>query len=709
MTSRTLGAVQTAWQGWPEAAIAARLAALGDTEREALPLWLPVALGAGIAAWFALPWSGQRLALALACVGLGAALLLLGRRWPGALMLMVVVGLGATEFRVWQVAHEVLPARRLARFEAVVQTVEPRVASGQLRLGLSVGSGEAGLPDRVRVNVRGAAATRAEAMVEPGARVAVRAMLLPPPSPAVPGGFDSARALYFDGVGATGAVLGDVTLLAAAPEGRGWRAWLAGTRREISARIRAAVPGAAGAVAAVFVTGDRSAVPQETSDAVRDAGLAHLLSISGLHMAVVVGGVILIARRLLTLWPWLALRLPVRGVALALGALAGLGYTLLAGGAVPTIRSLLATLIVLAGLMAGREAISLRLLATAAFLILLVRPEYLLGPSFQMSFAAVAAIVALYETPIGRRWLGPREREGRARQLGRGGIALLMTGLVAELVLTPIGLYHFQQSGVYGVVSNLLAIPLASFGIIPALLLGLAADALGVGAAAYAPAGWFVARLLDIADATAAMPGAVARLPTLPDLAFGLIIMGGLWLLLWRSVLRLVGLPVILAGAVFALAAAPADLLVSRDGRHVALRTDGGDIALSRARMGGFLRDVWGSAMAASGGFRRFDELPEMRCTRDSCLGLVRGRTLFVTRSPDGLARGTMEPACLAADLVISDRRLPDWCRARWMTIDAAMVANRGALALWLESGRMVGSLDGLGDHPWYGQSRPFG
>lgn len=709
MTSRTLGAVQTAWQGWPAGAVAGRLAALADAEREALPLWLPVALGAGVAAWFALPWAGQRLALALACAGLGAGLLLVGRRWPGALLLMVMAGLGATELRVWQVSHEVLPARRLASFEAVVETVEPGVASGQLRLGLMLESGGEGLPERMRVNVRGAAATRAEAVVAPGARVAVRAILLPPPSPAVPGGFDSARALYFEGVGATGAVLGDVTLLAAAPEVQGGRGWLAGTRREISARIRAAVPGAAGAVAAVFVTGDRSAVPQDTSDAVRDAGLAHLLSISGLHMAVVVGGVILLARRLLTLWPWLALRLPVRGVALALGALAGLGYTLLAGGAVPTVRSLLATLIVLAGLMAGREAISLRLLAAAAFLILLVRPEYLLGPSFQMSFAAVAAIVALYETPLGRRWLGARDRESRVRQLGRGFIALVMTGLVAELVLTPIGLYHFQQSGVYGALSNLLAIPLASFGIIPALLLGLLADALGFGPLAYAPAGWFVAWLLEIAETTAAMPGAVARLPTLPDLAFGLLIIGGLWLLLWRRALRLAALPVIVAGAVFALAAPPADLLVSRDGRHVALRTDGGDIALSRARMGGFLRDVWGSAMAASDGFRRFDELPEMRCTRDSCLGLVRGRTLFVTRSPDGLARATMEPACAAADLVISDRRLPEWCRARWLTIDAAVVANRGALALWLDSGWMVGSLDGLGDHPWYGQSRGFG
>jgi competence protein ComEC len=714
--SRTLEPVQTGWRRWQAASWLRRVfaslidqpGALYDREREALPLWLPVALGVGIAAWFSLPWSGQRLALALGCGGVGLGLLLIGRRWPGAILLLVLLGLGAAELRVWSLSHDVLPARRLATFEAIVEAVEPRLAREQLRLRLAVVSQGDDLPETVRLNVRTPATDRAEAALassnmEPGARIAVRAMLMPPPGPAVPGGYDAARTLYFDGIGATGTVIGDIEVLAAAPPPSSLRLWLAATRQRLNARIRGAVPGAPGAVAAVFVTGDRGAVPADTSEALRSAGLAHLLSISGLHMAVVVSGMIFLVRRLLTLWPWLALRLPIRGVALGVGALAGLGYTLLAGGAVPTVRSLLATLIVLVGLMAGREAISLRLLAAAAFSILLVRPDYLLGPSFQMSFAAVAAIIALYETGLGKRWFGPQEQAGAGQRLRRGFLALVLTGLAAELVLTPIGLYHFQQSGVYGAVSNLLAIPLASLAIIPALLLGLVADALGAGAIAYAPAGWLVARLLEIAEATAALPGAVAHLPTLPSLAFALIIAGGLWFLIWRTTLRLAGLPLIVAGAVFALAAPPADLLISRDGRHVALRTDDGKIAISRARMGGFLRDVWGSAMAADDDFQSFDDLPAMDCTRDSCLGLARGRTLFVTRSRDGLARRTMEPACAAADIIISERRLPAWCSARWLKLDADLFAQRGAVAVWLDDGRLIGSLDGAGDYPWYG------
>lgn len=668
-------------------------------------LWLPVCVGAGVAAWFLLPWGWQRLLLALVFGGAGASLLVLRWRWAGAFALMVVAGLGAAEFRSQSVAHAVLPERRLAQFEAVVLGVEPRMAREQLRLDLAITAGDAGLPARVRVNVRGGAATRAQSRNVPGVRVAVRAMLMPPLGPAVPGGYDAARAMWFEGIGASGAVLGEVGILSAAPPPSGAAQWLAAVRSRLTARISNAVPprasGASGAVAAVFVTGEGGSVPPETAQAVRDSGLAHLLSISGLHMAVVVGGVIWLVRKGLDLWPWLALRVPVRGVALAAGALAGLGYTLLAGGAVPTVRILIATVIVLIGLMAGREAILLRLMAAAAFLIILARPDVLMGASFQMSFAAVAAIVALYESPAAKRMFGPDARAGWAARLWRGLVALVVTGLVAELVLSPIAMFHFQQSGVYGVVANLFAIPLTSFGIIPALVVGLAGDALGVGVMAYAPAGWLVEQLLRIAEITAQLPGAVMRLPVLPGLAYALMVAGGLWLLLWRTSLRLAGLPVAMAGALFALTAAPADMLVSRDGRHVAVRMEDGNLAVSRPRMGGFLREIWGSSLAVTREFRRFEDLPDMDCNRDSCLGVVGGRTLFVTRSRDGLMQETMQPTCAAADIIVSDRRLPDWCTAHWLRLDEAALSKRGAVAIWLKRGRAIGTQDAVGDHPW--------
>ncbi len=324
-----------------------------------------------------------------------------------------------------------------------------------------------------------------------------------------------------------------------------------------------------------------------------------------------------------------------------------------------------------------------------------------MGPSFQMSFAAVAAIVALYESPAAKRMFGPDAQSGTIVRLWRGFLALIVTGLVAEMVLAPIGLFHFQQTGVYGALANLLAIPLASFGIIPALVLGLVGDAFGLGALAYAPAGWMVEQLLRIAEFAADLPGAVARLPVLPGLAFGLMVFGGLWVLLWRTPVRLLGVPMAVAGAVFSLATPPADMLVSRDGRHVAVRMADGRLALSRPRMGAFLRDVWGSSAAAKADFGRFEDLPDMDCSRDACLGVVGGRTLFVTRSRDGLMQETMAPACAAAEIAVSDRRLPDWCQPRWLRLDEATLAERGAVAIWLQEGRAVGASDAAGDHPW--------
>jgi competence protein ComEC len=285
-------------------------------------------------------------------------------------------------------------------------------------------------------------------------------------------------------------------------------------------------------------------------------------------------------------------------------------------------------------------------------------------------------------------------------------VALLATGFVAELLLSPIGLFHFQESGLYGVGANLVAIPLTSFGIIPALGLGLLGDALGLGAVSYAPAGLLVEALLALAHFVAGVPGAVMRLPVMPGLGFGALVVGSLWLMLWRTRLRLAGLPLLVMGAVLVLGRPPADMLISRDGRHMAVRLADGELALLRPRAGGFLRDSWSGALAADDRGRAFDTLPGMDCSRDACFGLVRGARggavrLLATRSRDGLAQADMAAACAAADLVVSERPLPDWCRPRWLRLGQEELERRGAVALWLDRGRVIGARDGLGDHGW--------
>jgi competence protein ComEC len=247
-------------------------------------------------------------------------------------------------------------------------------------------------------------------------------------------------------------------------------------------------------------------------------------------------------RRGLALSHYPTLHWLVKIIAVGGAALAGVAYTLLAGAEVPTVQTIIATLIVLVGVVIGREAFSLRLLAAAAMLILAVRPEALLGPSFQLGFAVVIAIVALYESRVGQWLTTPGEGEGWPRRLLRNGLALLVSELVAELALSSIGLFHFNRAGLYGFFANMIAIPLSSFVIMPLLMLVLLADPIGLGSLVCPAVGWAMGLLISLAETTAALPGAVVRMPSIAAGAFALIITGGLGLALWRSRVRWWGL-----------------------------------------------------------------------------------------------------------------------------------------------------------------------
>ncbi|MBC7505514.1 MAG: ComEC/Rec2 family competence protein, partial [Sandarakinorhabdus sp.] len=352
-----------------------------EAERQSLALWLPVAFAVGVALWFIVPWQSQRLAVAVGFAGFGALGWLVHWRPLAAAALLALAGMGTAEWRSARVAAPILPHRQVAMVTGLIEAAENRADRDQLRLIIAPDATDE-LPPRVRLTLRGVPPVG----VVPGARVQVLAMLSPPAGAPIPGGYDFARRAWFTGIGATGFPMGRIVVIAAASPPSGAIARLDAARAALTVRIRAALPGQTGAIAAAFVTGDQGAIPLATAQAMRDSGLAHLLSISGLHIAVVVGGAIFVLRRLLALIPYVALRWPVKAIAVGAAALLGIAYTLLAGAEVPTVRTILATLIVLFGMVIGREAFSLRLLAAAAFIILTVRPEALLGPSFQLSF-----------------------------------------------------------------------------------------------------------------------------------------------------------------------------------------------------------------------------------------------------------------------------------------------------------------------------------
>ncbi|WP_082449545.1 ComEC/Rec2 family competence protein [Sphingomonas sp. Leaf231] len=673
-----------------------------EVERDQLVLWVPVALGTGAAAWFVLPdprgWSA---ALLLACAtGLAGLAVARGGRAPVFLTVLAfgfAIGLGMVWARAVRVAAPVLSRPTIAWVQGHVVRVEPLPARRLVRMTLAVQAWDGGArpPSRVRVNM---AADGLPPGVARGATIRVRARLMPPAPPAVPGAYDFSRVAWFAGLGASGRGFAPLTVVTAASDTG------AGVRERLTAHIEARLPGSAGGIAAALATGDTGAIDEPDAEAMRRAGLAHLLSVSGLHITAAVALVMWLALRLLALSPRLALtgRLPL--IAAAAGAVAAIGYTWLTGAQVPTIRSCVAALMVLVALALGREALTLRLVAAGAMTVLLAWPESVVGASFQLSFAAVTVIVALHEHPRVRRWFVVDDALLWRRVL-RGLGSLLLTGLAVELTLMPIAVFHFHQAGLYGALANMIAIPLTTFVVMPAEALALLLDPVGLGSAAWWVVGQALAVLLWLARTVASAPGAVAAVPVMPHAAFGAIVAGGLWLAIWRKRWRYFGIMPVAIGLAWTLAMPTPDLIVTGDGRHLALRGDGGEVAILRDRTGDYMRDLLAEAGGLDGAPALLSEARGARCNRDLCWmeRKAGGRQwrILATRSGDMVPAASFVPLCRMADVVISDRRLPRRCRARWLTLDRAALARTGGVAVTLAT-RRVATVNRAGDaHPW--------
>lgn len=687
MGSRSLfGQTRDALERWLEA------------ERDQLVLWLPVALGAGIAAWFVLPdaarWAGFLIGAAAVAL-LGVAMPSAGRAGRALLVggLAMALGCALIWWRAESVAAPVLARAATVAFEARVERVEQLPARGLVRLRLAPAAGS-GLPPRVRVNL---GAGDVPAGLSRGATVRLRARLMPPPPPSVPGAYDFARVAWFDGIGATGRGFAPVEVVARGAPGSDLRA-------RLSAHIHARVAGSAGGIASALATGDRGAIADADAEAMQRSGLAHLLSVSGLHVTAVTAAAMLVVLRLLALSPWLALRWRLPLVAAGAGAAAAVGYTLLTGAEVPTVRSCAAALLVLLALSLGREAITLRLVAAGAVFVLLLWPESLAGPSFQLSFAAVTAIVALHEHPVVRGWFVRRE-EGWARRLARGFGSLLLTGLAVELALMPIALFHFHQAGLYGALANMIGIPLTTFVIMPLEALALLLDLAGLGAPIWWLAELALHALLGLAHATASAPGAVAALPAMPGGAFALVVAGGLWVALWRTRARWAGAAPLAAGLAWALLTPAPDLLVTGDGRHLAIRTTDGGMALLRDRAGDYTRAMLSENGGVDDALVALAEQPGARCSPDLCLIDVRAGDrqwrVAATRSAHLVPWRAMISLCRSADIVVSDRRLPPGCAPRWLKLDRETLARTGGVAIGFANGDVRTVRTG-GQHPWH-------
>lgn len=673
--------------------------------------WLAVAFAAGIGAWFALPDMAAWLRAA-GMAGLAGGVAWLHWRGRGertllrlaavVLALAFVLGMATIWARSATVGTAPFARPTIGMVEGRILSREEQPAEDRVRLVLAVREADTTRAVRVRLNVP-LASDRPD-LVE-GALIRTGARLLPPAPPLVPGAYDFARRAWFDGLAATGSTYGPITVLEPGRDG----GVLAQTQRRLSAHVRTQLDGTPGAIAAAFASGDRGAIAEADDAAMRDAGLTHLLSISGLHVSAVIACVYLLAIRLLALWPWLVLRVRLPVLAAGLAALAGAGYTLLTGAEVPTVRSCLGAGLVLLALALGREPLSMRMIAVVTGIVLMLWPESLVGPSFQMSFAAVLAIVALHGAGPVRAFLAPREESWLSR-IARRLVMLFVTGLVIEAVLTPIVLFHFHRAGAYGAFANVLAIPLVTFIAMPLIALALLFDLVGLGAPLWWLAGQSLELLLAIAHRVASQPGAVRLMPQIGLGAVLLYVAGMLWLALWHGRVRLWGLVAAGAAVAMMLATPAPDLLVARDGRQIAVAGEGGRLLVLREGQG-YALDSLREAAAVEGEPMAIEHAPGARCSADFCaLDFERGGrswSLLVARSKRYVDARELIAACAAADIVIAARTMPRSCAPRWLKADRRLLGQHGGLAFHLgEQSKVVTVAESQGRHGWW---RPAG
>ena len=677
-----------------------------DYERDQLPLWLPVFIGIGIGLWqFAGTERIVPFLLIFGSILIGGIYVGFERRFGRVLVIAGIalsVGYSAIAIKSDQVAAPVLGKIWVGTLYGRIAKVERLGARDVVRLELETG-GQHSLPPKIRINLKPEQYENKNFMV--GAIILTRARLMPPAAPALPGGYDFARRAWFQGIGATGSAIGPVSIYKNSEDG----SIIGDARTALTQHIIRQMPKTTGEIGAALITGDQGNIDPVDAQAMRDSGMAHLLSISGLHVTAVVGFLFLLSSRTLSLIPPVALRLTVPLLSACFAALGAVAYTLLAGAEVPTVRSCIAALLILLALAMGRDALTLRLVAFGACVILLLWPESMAGPSFQLSFAAVTTILLLHETAWMKRWTALQE-EGFIARMARGLVTLIITGVAIELVLAPIALFHFHRTGMYSALANVVAIPLTTFIIMPSQALALIADIAGLGAPFWWIAGQGIMAILMIARYFSGLPGAVTMLPAMPLWAFLAIIGGGLIAGLLKSRLRFAGFVSLVAGFLAMFTAPRPDILVTGDGQHLALVQPDGNVAFLRSQVGEFSRDMLLEKAGTQVEPIAIERWRGAQCSPDNCvISILRdGRKwlILATRTPYPIPAMEMAAACKRVDIVISDRWLPSSCRPRWFKADRKMLAETGGLAFYLPQNRLVTVNDNNNHYPWVKAAR---
>jgi competence protein ComEC len=662
--------------------VARALEGLQAAERGRFALWLPVFMGAGVATYYGLR-TEPPLWLGITVAGPAVTACGLLARQPVARALVMALAAAAVGFTAAQFATARAPPQPALPRTATILTGKVRsveeLPEGR-RIALEAVQPDGGEPLKRWLRVRLKRGDTQE--VATGDTVRVRALVRPPMPPAYPGAWDLQRDAWYTGQGGSGYALSNLELLAHMPPSGAMRV-IQRLREVIAQHIGSAVPGPAGAICVTLLTGITTGIPPPDRAAFTASGLAHLLAVAGLHIGIVMGWTLALFRLGFAASERASLHWPTKKLAALSALLAGGGYMLLTGMHVPIVRSFAMACLYTIAVLAGRQAMSLRGLALAATVLMLLSPQAVPGVSFQMSFSAVLALISGYEAlrPALHRLSGKGWRQRFAFYLA----ALALTSALAGTASAPFAAYHFGRIQIYFVVANMVAVPLAALWVMPAGLIGLVLLPFGLDWLAFVPMGWGASAILFVARTTASWPAATLEVPHIPVGGLLLTSLGIAWIGLWRSWLRLAGVPLTCLGLISPLLIRPADILVSADARLIGIRVDHAVYLQTVAGASKFTRDTWlqywavDTALPIPKGTERVDGA--IACQTEECLLWPEPNA-----RPVMLVRGALHPnGCGEASVMVSAEPARGLCQRPWPAlVDRFTVWRYGAAAIWL-------------------------
>ena len=655
--------------------------------------WLPVAMAFGVAVFFGLrfePSMALIVGTGIAAVAFGALAYQSDESLSPIPVFLAMVALGfvLAAWRAHAVAGPVLTWRYYGPVEGRIVGMD-RSGSDAVRLTLDRVKLDRVSPEntplRVRISLHGDAALGVAP--QPGLRVMTTANLSPPGGPVEPGGFDFQRYAWFSELGAVG--YSRAPLLAISVAGFDLRQAVFRIRMAASARVREVLPGDTGGFAAAITTGDRSGISRDALDDLRASNTAHLLAISGLHMGLLSGFVFALLRLGFALIPWIALRWPARKMA-AMGALAAAAvYLALSGGNVATERAFIMVAVALCAVLIDRRAFSLRAVAIAAMIVLALRPEALMGPGFQMSFAATTALVAVFGWLRDAQWsLGPK--------WAQPVVAVVISSAVAGLATAPIGAAYFNAVAYYGLIANLASVPLMGVIVIPAAVLALVLAPLGLDWIGLWIMGWGLRWILWVAEAVSGLDGARGFVAGPGPWVLPLMAMGALFVILWRGRARFLGVAGVVLGLVLWQTGQRPAVLIADTGGLVGVMTERGR-ALSREKGAGFVARNW----LENDGDGIAQNVAAARWSGGNAAGL---RLIHLS----GKRAAAGFEGCGPGDIVVMNTEGKSAAMANCLVLDPKRLRATGAVAI-VQSGEgaeLITARDKSGDRMWSGWAR---